>query len=850
MGKLILLSLLLFCSAFCFAQSGTLDPSFGNQGIVTTDMGAPFNNHSAGRQVLMQPGGSIYILFNYPTFISKRFSDGSIDSSFGIDGYSISVPFNDAYAALQPDGKIVIAGSGFNVARINVNGSADSGFGNDGIQTTGFDGDSYASSVAIQADGKIVVAGTTGTNGDNYFAVARYNPDGSPDNTFNSSGRLTTDFGFKIPDRGEGDSIPVHVQFATALGIQADSRIVVGGYAYNGVDADFAIVRYNVNGSLDSSFDHDGRQTTDLGSYDNAYALAIQRDGKIVLAGYTFVEPNNNFAVIRYNINGSPDSSFNGNGKQTAILGSDLQIGNSVALQSDGKIVVAGYTLNGTFNNDFALARFTTNGILDNTFDNDGILTTDFTSSDDYAGSVAIQSDDKIVVAGYSYIYLPGLNVQHLAVSRYNRDGTLDNSFGDNGKLEGDSKQGDTRFNAIAIQADGKAVAAGVTWNGSNYDFAVARYNANGHPDSTFNDDGKQITNFGALDQASSIVIQPDGKIVVAGNCKTQFAIARYNTNGSLDNTFSADGKLIISMGFSDACTSVALQSDGKIVMAGYTFTDTNYDSAHFAIVRLNSDGTVDNTFSDDGKQLTDFDSSPSFATSVAIQTDGKIIVAGRSYLNQNDNFSLARYNINGSLDTTFSHDGKQNNVFGNDDYFGEALAIQNDGKIITAGFNESLFTGSTSFAIARYKINGDLDNTFSDDGFQATYLGADFNFGTSVAINNDGKIAVGGTNDNFAIVVYKTDGSPDSAFGTGGIQTTRLGVGGSSIQSLAFADNKLYAAGVRAISRQLGVVARYLLRRRRAIACEPSGFYSILSKINQSCWNGKLPLKKILESL
>ena len=153
-----------------------------------------------------------------------------------------------------------------------------------------------------------------------------------------------------------------------------------------------------------------------------------------------------------------------------------------------------------------------------------------------------------------------------------------------------------------------RLVAAGLTWNGSNYDFAVARYNTNGSPDSTFSDDGKQITDFGATDEAVSVVIQPDGKIVVAGNSDTQFAIARYNTDGSLDNTFSGDGKLIISLGFADVFKSVALQSDGKIVMAGYTFTDANYDSAYFAIARFNSDGTPDNTFSGDGKQLTDFD--------------------------------------------------------------------------------------------------------------------------------------------------------------------------------------------------------------------------------------------------
>ena len=157
-------------------------------------MGLPFDNNSAGRQVLIQPGGSIYIIFNYPTFISKRFPNGSIDSSYGFNGYSHVMPFNDAYAALQPDGKIVIAGSGFLIARINANGLPDSTFGNNGMQTGDFNANSYASAVAIQGDGKIVVAGTD-INDDTYFAVARYNTDGSPDNTFNGNGVLITDFG-------------------------------------------------------------------------------------------------------------------------------------------------------------------------------------------------------------------------------------------------------------------------------------------------------------------------------------------------------------------------------------------------------------------------------------------------------------------------------------------------------------------------------------------------------------------------------------------------------------------------------------------------------------------------------
>ena len=163
--------------------------------------------------------------------------------------------------------------------------------------------------------------------------------------------------------------------------------------------------------------------------------------------------------------------------------------------------------------------------------------------------------------------------------------------------------------------------------------------------------------------------------------------------------------------------------------MAGYSYIDVNFDSAYFAIFRFNTDGTPDNTFSGDGKQLTDFGDYTDFASSLAIQKDGKIVVAGRSYLNNSNNFSLARYNTDGRSDTTFSHDGKQNNVFGPDDYFAESLAIQNDGKIVVAGFSETSSGNSSAFAVARYEINGDLDTSFNDDGFQTTYLGPHFNF-------------------------------------------------------------------------------------------------------------------------
>ena len=814
MNKILLCASLFFCFKYGHTQSGLPDPSFGKNGIVTTDMGIQFKYTNSARQVLVTPDGSIYVNLNGSftgTSISKRFANGAIDSSFGINGYSKAIAsLSEAFVAFQPDGKIIIAGvnntgTGLSgIARLDAEGLPDSTFGDNAFLATSF----RPASVAIQLDGKILIAGSSNTPG---FLLARYNINGSPDNSFNGTGQAFTDFVYKIPpDRGATDSTEVKTGTASSIIIQKDGKIVIGGVAMTSASGnEFAIARFNTNGSIDNSFDADGKQTTLVGAANNAvYSIALQGDSKIVLAGYTSYAGTNQFAVTRYNTNGSLDNSFNGNGIQIVNLGSDMQIGNSVAIQKNEKIVVAGYTLNGS-KNDFAVVRFNTDGSLDNSFDTDGILTTDIQSaSDDYAGCVALQNDDKIIVAGYAYIN----SISAFVLARYNVDGSLDNSFDVDGKLVGDYKQGNTSFNATVIQADGKVLTAGTAWNGTNFDFAIARYNADGGLDNTFSDDGMRLTDFGLNDEGISLVVQPDGKIIVGGSSDTKFAMARYNTDGSLDATFSEDGKLTIPMGYSDWAKSVALQTDGKIILAGHSYKDTNYDTAYFAIARINSNGTLDNSFSNDGKVFTDFENSPSFANAVSIQSDGKIVAAGRSYMNGHNTFSLARFNTDGSLDNTFSSDGKQTSVFGPDDYFGMSQAIQPDGKIVVAGFEESIMQATTSFLVARYNTNGELDNTFNDVGFISTKAESKFNFGYCVAINLDGRIAIGGTNNNFKIVLYKTNGRLDSTFGDNGILVNRIGVGSSTIKGIAFYGNKLYAAGNGQFPGNIGVVTRYLL--------------------------------------
>jgi uncharacterized delta-60 repeat protein len=396
-------------------------------------------------------------------------------------------------------------------------------------------------------------------------------------------------------------------------------------------------------GDLDTSFDTDGKVTTAIGAgNDFAYSIALQGDGKILVAGYSYNGSNNDFAVVRYNANGSPDTSFGTDGKVTTAIGASSDTATSIALQSDGKIVVAGYSFI-VGNYDFAVVRYNANGSLDTSFGTDGKVTTAIGAGNDFAYSMALQSDGKIVVAGYSFI----VGNYDFAVVRYNANGSLDTSFDTDGKVTTAIGAGNDFAYSIALQGDGKILVAGTSDNGSNSGFAVVRYNTDGSLDTSFDTDGKVTTAIGGIgDVADSIDLQSDGKIVVAGTSDNgssyDFAVVRYNTNGSLDTSFDTDGKVTTAIGgIGDVAYSIDLQSDGKIVVAGGSYNGSNYD---FAVVRYNTNGSLDTSFSGDGKVTTAIGAGSDTATSIALQSDGKIVVAGGSYNGSNDDFALVRY--------------------------------------------------------------------------------------------------------------------------------------------------------------------------------------------------------------
>jgi uncharacterized delta-60 repeat protein len=358
-------------------------------------------------------------------------------------------------------------------------------------------------SVAIQTDGKILVAGSSG----NDFALVRYNTDGSLDSSF---GGVITDFG------GGSD-------YGYSVTLQKDGKILVAGTG----NGNFALARYNTDGSLDSSFDGDGKVTTDFSG--NGQSVTVQIDGKILVAGTS----GSNFAVARYNTNGSLDTSFDGDGKVTTDFGGS-DYGYSITMQTNGKILVAG-----TNGYDSAVARYNTDGNLDTSFDGDGKVTTDFSGGywdgGDYGYSVTIQTDGKILVAGVSR---HDFGNNYFAVVRYNADGSLDTSFGGDGEVTDFDSYDDYGY-SVTVQTDGKILVAG----GNGSDFILARYNTNGSLDASFDGDGKITTDFGnySSDSGYSVTVQTDGKILVAGNSNSDFALARYNANGSLDTSFGGN---------------------------------------------------------------------------------------------------------------------------------------------------------------------------------------------------------------------------------------------------------------------------------------------------------------------
>lgn len=401
------------------SRAQTLDPTFGNGGIVETYYGLYVD--SKVNDMLLQPDGKIIVcgttyVNSYDFMLIRYLEDGSLDPAFGDNGKAF-IDFDNInnYGlgfALQSDGKIVIAGwsetPGYNsisLARINSDGTADTAFGENGIvhQSTG-DFDSKGYDVIVQTDNKILVAGIGNylPQGEDFF-IARYNEDGSLDASFDGDGKVEN-----INDLSSGGG-PV-------LTLQSDGKILLAGMGGVAGQQHYCTMRLNADGSLDPTYSDDGIQLTLIpGDYNWPGNIVVQEDGMIVVAGYSGYWQSEVFSLFRLDANGNPDLDFATNGVFTHSINPGLDLFQDVLIQPDGKILACGYTIVPNEGYDFIAMRLLSDGSIDTDFGEGGVLNQTFSYTESRATAMAIQPDGKLLIAGDA----PDFLNHHTAVARY-----------------------------------------------------------------------------------------------------------------------------------------------------------------------------------------------------------------------------------------------------------------------------------------------------------------------------------------------------------------------------------------------------------------------------------------------
>ena len=412
---------------------------------------------------------------------------------------------------------------------------------------------------------------------------------------------------------------PVNADQAFKVLVQADQKILVVGFGTDIADPSvMAVTRFNPDGSLDHSFGTSGVAKVAFGflSLNEAFAAALQADGNIVIGGFTSQPAGSpSFALARFRSSGALDPGFGTGGVvQTDLGGHDWIL--ALALQADGKILAAGMTGSIT-SHDFAVVRYLANGQVDKTFGTAGKVVTDFSGREDRPGAIAVQGDGKIVVAGYSAPSAATSVGSAVALVRYTPAGKLDSTFGSGGKelLHLGSQSAAA---ALRVLSTGKLLVGGSLFKttSNENDFMLLRLNSSGTIDTTFGTAGVAVTNFSRTDGIHGLAVLSNGKIVVGGEVEATsfgsgdgaFGLARYTANGQLDETFGTNGKVVTKLGTKGSrCTSLAVQANGRILAAGHVFSTIPGSASAFGIARyVASVPAVQEIGPDDAEELTD----------------------------------------------------------------------------------------------------------------------------------------------------------------------------------------------------------------------------------------------------
>lgn len=720
--------------------------------------------------------------------------------------------------------RLVVLSAMMAVAAIAAPGDLDTSFGGTGRRCIGFAGGyDQAYAATVQPDGKLIMAGTS-KDGPLKFSLVRFDTNNLPDLTFGDGGMVVTPVSLVVGLSNSAGRV-------AAVKVQADGKIVAAGEAYTSLThIDFVVVRYNPDGALDTTFGTNGtgKVYTALPSRGGMIrAMQIQEDGKIVVAGHTISlsgAGEGTLVVARYQTNGVLDGTFGVGGMQTAMVFFGNTGAHSLLLQPDGKILAGGIGLGaGHSGVDFGLYRFTTNGVPDSGFGGGTgmvftrISTNDATYFDSIeamawqTGDSTVENPDKIVVAGS---HRNGAGLTTLAMARYKLNGDLDSSFGNGGVVT--NSIASSAFDlctgkGLTVQGLGtqprKIVVGGYASDAGKVAAVIAGYNSDGSFDTTFGTNGVGIVPFPTNEDArvSCLVVQSEKYVIggysgVSSNGDYDFKALRFDPAGTLDTNFGVGGVLTADLIDVEAkALGVVAQADGKVVAAG-TSKRGNMDV--FALARFNIDGSLDSSFGFRGKVTTKLGLG-GIANAVVVQPDGKIVAVGSASDETNSNFAIVRYNTNGTLDASFGTNGVMITPIGDASSYALAVALQADGKYVVAGGAYS--GGNNHFAVVRYTTNGLPDVTFDGDGIARIPAVANAAYyAEAVKMQPDGKIVVGGAvvidqvTWDFLLARFDTNGRLDNSFGSSGLVQTDIG--GATydiIYGLAIQpDNKIVAAG------------------------------------------------------
>lgn len=709
---------------------------------------------------------------SFDVFIARHNADGTLDTSFNSTGYVITdfdnLSGEDTPALeYQSDGKILLAMSvnstslKAGVVRYNTNGTYDSTFGTNGRALFDFGSNQtlYVSDVALQADGKILIAGTDEGLSTRSFFVARLNTNGTLDTTFNSVGY----------------SIQAFAGATTTLNsvrVQADGKIVLFGSTFASGDFAFGLMRFNTDGSLDTGFGTSGKSVILPAPYGNLMtgSFLIESSGKFLLAGTASDVTSRQLYLVKLNSDGSKDTSFNGTGAVYNTATGNEEYVTDLILQADGKIVASAQE---QFTSYLRIHRFNADGTPDTSFFSTGM----------FLGSSLSTRGTSTSSSSFPQIFSVS-NTQVLSLARsphargsykgYLLDATNSSTTS---VLEGISyvvkTSSSDRATAVGSMADGRFVVAGIFSNQTESRLALARYFANGKRDLSFGDQGKALSSgFSEEISIAGIHLDSSGNIILAGTLQDDeknVYIFKFNSDGSVDTSFGNQGLVTFDSGTNenDEIFKMEVQSDGKILLAGEV--DKGLTERSF-LVRFNANGSLDSGFATAGVWIQDVSSGEEDSLkALKILPDGKIIAVGSGYFSATLESFLIRFNINGSLDTSFGTSGilRHTSPAG---LIPRAMAVQSDGKIVVLGRNDAV----TEILIARYSPDGSLDTSFNSVGYSSST--AKDEIGVDLKILSSGKILVAGSNyasnESLAYMVFNVDGTIDVSRSADGLVT------------------------------------------------------------------------------